>query len=40
VPDLLFVGLAFAFFALAVLVVRGCASIVGEPRALEGEQGT
>jgi hypothetical protein len=39
VLDLLFVALVVAFFVLAVLVVRGCAAIVGEPAPLDGEPG-
>jgi hypothetical protein len=35
VRDLVFVLLAVGFFALAVLFVRACALIVGEPPALE-----
>jgi hypothetical protein len=37
VRDLAFLVIIVAFFALAVLVVRACALIVGEPQLLEEE---
>jgi hypothetical protein len=37
VRDLVFLSVVVAFFALAVLVVRACELIVGEPQLLEEE---
>ena len=35
--DLVFIVLVVAFFALAVLVVRACELVVGDPQLLEEE---